>query len=184
MGSDGSLSSAPTSPALPEPELPILPSSSRQSMSSIRSSIKSTHTPRDKMPKTNAYVFTAGLFKRTLLDTSPASILYTCLQPECTFATSTVSTKILSTSNLLKHYYARHRDIPTSQQDAKVQSLKTTATTIDKLGFFRKYPGGFNQDKSRKLTLNLIVSNNLQLRLVKSVLFRAWVKYHNPYVFI
>jgi hypothetical protein len=123
------------------------------------------------MPKTNAYVFTAGLFRRTLLGTSLASILYTCLQPECTFTTSTISTKILSTGNLLKHYYARHRDIPTSQQDAKVQSLKTTATTTDKPDFFCKYPGGFNQDKSRKLTLDLIVSNNLQLSLVESVSF-------------
>jgi hypothetical protein len=52
--------------------------------------------------------------------------------------------------------------------------LKTTATTTDKPDFFRKYPGGFNQDKSRKLTLDLIVSNNLQLSLVESVSFRAW----------
>jgi hypothetical protein len=181
MSSDGSLSLASTSP---EPKLPILPSSSRQSMSSIRSSIKPTPTPRNKMLKTNAYVFTAGLFKRTLLDTSPASILYTCLQPECTFTTLAVSTKILSTDNLLKHFYARHRDIPTSQQDAKVQSLKTMATTIDKPDFFHKYPGGFNQDKSRKLMLDLIVSNNLQLSLVESVSFQAWIEYYNPYVFI
>jgi hypothetical protein len=46
------------------------------------------------------------------------------------------------------------------------------ATTIDKIDFFHKYLGSFNQDKSYKLTLNLIVLNNLQLSLVKSVLFK------------
>ena len=47
------------------------------------------------------------------------------------------------------------------------------AITIDKPDFIRKYSGGFNQDKSRKLMLDLIVSNNLQLSLVESASFRA-----------
>jgi hypothetical protein len=75
--------------------------------------------------------------------------------------------------DILERELPRHRDIPTSQQDAKVQSLKTTATTTDKPDFFHKYPSGFNQDKSCKLTLDLIVSNNLQLNLVESALFQA-----------
>jgi hypothetical protein len=170
MSSDGSLSSAPASPE-PELQLPVLPSSLRQSngLSSIRSSIRSTATPREKMPKTNAYVFPASLFRRILLDISPTSILYTCFQPECTFTTSTVSTKIPSTGNLLKIMLVT--EISLSEQDAKVQSFSTTTTTSNKPDFFCKHPGSFNQDKSRKLTLDLIVLNNLQLNLVESASF-------------
>jgi len=87
MSSNGLLSSALSLPLLPllslplqllspalEPQLPVLPSSSRQGLL-----MRSTPPPHKTLPKTNAYVFTVGLFKRTLLDTLLASILYACL---------------------------------------------------------------------------------------------------------
>lgn len=83
---------------------------------------------------------------------------------------SMLSTKVSSTGNLFKHYHARHKGIPTRQHEAKALSATTTTNKPD---FFRKYPGGLSQEKSRKLALNLNVSNNLQLSLVESVSFRA-----------
>jgi len=86
-----------------------------------------------------------------------------------------LSTKVTSTGNLLKHYHGRHRGIPTSHGEAKNLSINPPKST-----FFRKYDTGLTAEKSRKLALDLVVSNNLKLGLVESPSFRAFVAAYNP----
>lgn len=169
MSSDYSLTPPPASP---EPELPVLPGGPQSKASTPSSNLTD-------IPKSNAYIFTAGLFKRTQLDTTPLSVLYTCMQPNCKYETTMLSTKVTSIGNLLKHYHARHKGVATSQSEAR--QLSTNPLKPD---FFCKYSTGLSQDKARKLALDLIVSNNLKLGLVESPSFRAFVAGHNPYVSI
>jgi len=177
MSSDYSLSPPPASP---EPELPVLPSSSHQSRDSTPSILSTrSSTKTADIPKTNAYVFTAGLFKRTKLATTPSSVLYSCTQPGCTYQTTMLSHRVLSTGNLLKHYHGRHKGVPTSHDEAKKLTINPA-----KPDFFCKYDTGLGHEKARKLALDLVVSNNLKLGLVESPSFRAFVAAHNPYVFI
>jgi len=87
--------------------------------------------------------------------------------------------KVLSTSNLLKHYHGRHKGITTSSNKAKKLAINPT-----KPNFFCKYDTGLGYNKACKLALNLIVSNNLQLSLVESPLFQAFIIGYNLYVLI
>lgn len=90
-----------------------------------------------------------------------------------------LSTRVTSTGNLLKHYHGRHKGIPTSHDEAKKLAINPP-----KSAFFRKYDSGLTHEKSRKLALDLVVSNNLKLSFVESPSFRAFVAAHNPYVSI
>src|SRR5208282_3165667 len=69
------------------------------------------------LPKTNAYIFTKGLYQRTLLDTTPPSVSYTCTQPGCIYKRTMATVQVVSTGNLIKHYNNCHKDIPTSQAE-------------------------------------------------------------------
>jgi hypothetical protein len=74
--------------------------------------------------------------------------------------------RILSTSNLLKHYHSQHKGIATSYDKAKKLTIN-----LAKLNFFCKYNTRLGYKKARKLALDLIVLNNLKLNLVKSLSF-------------
>jgi hypothetical protein len=90
-----------------------------------------------------------------------------------------LSHRILSTSNLLKHYHSRHKGIATSYDEAKRLTIN-----LAKPNFFRKYDTRLGYEKARKLALNLIVLNNLKLSLIESPSFQAFVVGHNLYVLI
>ena len=117
--------------------------------------------------------------------TVPASVQYTCTQPECKYQMIMPSQNITSTSNLLKHYYGRHKGIPTSYSDAKAQ--KARQTEAPQPSFFRKYNTRtrttLSLERYRKLLLNMIVKNNLPLSLTDSLSFRELVDALNPLVF-
>ena len=163
-----------------ELELPVIPNSSSWSINSTPSTVSTlSSTKTVDIPKTNTYIFTVGLFKRTKLSTTPLSILYSCMQPSCSYETTILSHRILSTSNLLKHYHGRHKGIATSHNEAKRLTINPA-----KPNFFRKYNTRLGYKKACKLALNLIVLNNLKLSLIKSPLFRAFVVGYNPYVLI
>jgi hypothetical protein len=77
--------------------------------SSLVQSFRSTPSSAPKATgifKSNAYIFTARLFKRTTLASNLPFVLYSCTQPNCSYKTTIVTTKVTSTSNLLKHYHA------------------------------------------------------------------------------
>lgn len=97
-------------PATPEPklelELLVLRRSPRH---------RNNLTPiAPKLKPSIAYIFTARLFTYTTLDTSLATVLYGCTQPSYNYTTSSPLYRVLSTGNLLKHYYRRHKGIATS----------------------------------------------------------------------
>jgi len=115
MSSNCSLSTAPNTPEPepePEPELELLV---------LRRSPRKRSTPTVStiIKQSGAYIFTAKLFTRTALDTSPALVLYSCAQPDCQYTTSLPLYRVLSTSNLLKHYHSQHKGITTSKAKAK-----------------------------------------------------------------
>jgi hypothetical protein len=86
-----------------------------------------------------------------------------------------LTTRVVSTSNLIKHYNTHHKDIPTSI--AEEQQLKRP----EKAEFFKKYNAGIGTgDHIRKLILEVIVSNNLPLSLVESPSFQALIEALNP----
>jgi len=160
------------SPSLGSPELPVLQRSPRSSQSQSRSQSRSQSHGQPTLPKTIAYIFTHGLFKRTLLLTDPPSVQYACIQLSCNYSTKILGIRLTSTGNLIKHYNNHHKDVLTSaikeQQMKKLDQPKRP-------DFFRKYSSGTG-DHIRKLILYVIVSNNLLLSLVESPSFRALIK--------
>jgi hypothetical protein len=83
----------------------------------------------------------------------------------------------------LKYYHSRHKNIPTNYKDARDRSAASAVAKL-KEDFFRIYNIGLSLEKACKLLLNLIVLNNLKLRLVKSLSFQAFVAVYNLYVYI
>jgi hypothetical protein len=99
MSSNCLLSTAPDTPE-PEPELELLV---------LRRSLRKRLTPLTVstiIKQSSAYIFTAKLFTCIALDTSLALVLYSCTQPNCQYTTSSPLHRVLSTSNLLKHYHS------------------------------------------------------------------------------
>ena len=123
-----------------------------------------------------SYIFTHGLFKRTLLEANPPSVQYTCLQSSCNYSTKVVGTKLQSTGNLNQHYVIHHKGILRSLIEERRLKNPQQPETPD---FFRKYSSRIG-DNIRRLTLNVIVSNNLPLSLVDSPSFQALVEALNP----
>jgi hypothetical protein len=142
------------------PELPILRRSPQSSRSQSRTGVQPV------LPKTIAYIFTHSLFKRTLLETNPLLVQYTCLQSLCNYSTKIAGVKLLSTGNLNRHYTIYYKGVPTSLIEER-QLKKLQSETPD---FFRVYSSR-TRDNIRRLILYVIVSNNLLLSLVESPSF-------------
>ena len=157
-------SSSAISPALGSPQLPAL-----------RRSPRRPHGP-STLPKTNAYIFTKGLYQRTLLDTTPRSVQYTCTQLGCVYSRRMETIQVVSTGNLIKHYNNSHKNIPTSLAEEK--QMETAKQ--EKPEFFRTYSSGSIDERFRKLILHVIVSNNLPLSLVESPSFQLLISTLNP----
>ena len=131
------------------------------------------------LPKTNLYLFTHDLIRRTLLSTNPRSVLYNCTQPGCNYSKRMAGTQVTSTGNFVKHYNNQHKDIPTSLAEEK--QLKKP----ERAEFFWKYSSGSTSTEHIwKLILYVIVSNNLPLSLVESQSFRTLIEALNLYVSI
>jgi hypothetical protein len=145
------LSRVSPSPSLGSSELPVLRRSPRSSQSQSQSQSQSRTQPT--LPKTIAYVFSHGLFKRTLLSTDPPSVQYACMQISCNYSTKILGTRLASTGNLIKHYNNHHKDVPTSVTEERQMKKPDQPGRPD---FFRKYSSRTG-DHIRKLTLNVIV---------------------------
>jgi hypothetical protein len=102
------------------------------------------------LPKTNAYIFTKGLIRRTMLDTTPRSVLYNCTQPSCNYLKTMDTTRVVGTGNFIKHYNNQHKDIPTSLANEK--QLKQSKKENPE--FLRRYSSRTTlADHIRKLVL-------------------------------
>jgi hypothetical protein len=146
------LSQVSPSPSPGSPELPVLRRSLRAGQSHSRSRSRSQSRSQSQgqltLPKTNSYVFTHGLFRRTILSSNPPSVQYSCTQPSCEYTKKMITTRVVSTSNLIKHYNHHHGDIPTSV--AEERQLKEPER--EKADFFKKTNAGTG-DQIRKLIL-------------------------------
>jgi hypothetical protein len=164
------MSSSSLSPLPGSPTLPILPSS--QTVGSILS----RRTPKPpSLPKSNAYIIAQGLFTHTLLSTTPAFVQYSCTN--CSYHYTYASTNVTSTGNLIKHYNARHKDIPVSENDA-IQRQR--AQDKGHSQFFQEKSKILTQDEFRKLLLEFIVCNDLALRICESPSFRVLITALQP----
>jgi hypothetical protein len=91
MSSDCSLSS-PLGTPVPEPDLqlPVLRRSPRQRLFAPKPTT---------VKKSNAYIFTARLFTRPALDTSPVLVLYSCTQPNSLYTVLSLLDRVLCPVN-------------------------------------------------------------------------------------
>ena len=133
------LTSSSLTPPLGSPQLLVLQRSPRRSL-------RNRGPPLVILPKTNAYIFTRGLFRRTLLSTDPPSVQYECTQLSCVYLVTIATIRVASTGNLIKHYLHCHKGIPTTEaEERKLQTEKPI--------FFKKYSIGLTIDNIRKLIL-------------------------------
>jgi hypothetical protein len=85
------------------------------------------------------------------------------------YFTKILRTRLLSTSNLIKHYTTCHKGVLTSA--TKERQLKKL-DQLERLDFFKKYSFRIKtKDYIQKLILYIIVFNNLLLSLVESPSF-------------
>jgi hypothetical protein len=97
--SDSSLSDVPPS----EPSLPILPPTPFVPPQGLQL----RRIPVAKAPnlsKSDSILFSAGLFSRTVLDTTPVTLQLRCLQPQCQYAPMPQPLNFTITSNYWTHY--------------------------------------------------------------------------------
>ena len=73
---------------------------------SFSSQLSSSGPPQ--LPTTNSVLFTKNLFTRTLLNTDPPTVRYTCTQPQCKFFPKPAKLTGNPNINLWKHYYSSH----------------------------------------------------------------------------
>jgi hypothetical protein len=116
--SNSSLSPPPVS----EPELPTLPYMPYvQPPGVLQSCNTSSMPPRvlqslntssiRQLPASDSVLFSAGLYSRTLLDTSPPTVQLRCLQPGCTHIPKPQLLTFKQTSNYWTHYKYLHLEI-------------------------------------------------------------------------
>jgi hypothetical protein len=182
--SDSSLSPPP----MLEPSLPTLPPTLFTQPQGLHHPLQLRRTTRKpELPKLDSILFSASLFSRTLLDTTPTTIQLQCLQPHCIYAPKPQRLDYTITSNYWTHYKHSHPEIaalynpklqePSSQSSSHISDVATFFTprlskpNINAIEAF--------QAKYRALLLDFVVSNNLPLRIVDSQSHRRLIQYCN-----
>jgi hypothetical protein len=179
--SDSSLSPPPMS----EPSLPTLPQTPFVQPLGLQYRKK-----RLELPGAESVLFTASLFSRTLLETSPATVQLRCLQPGCSYTPKAQPLSYKQTSNYWTHYQHSHIELfekfnPKNKASSNSQASSSHASDITTLFTPRlSNPKASNveafQAKYRALLLDFIVSNNLALRVVDSTSIRRLIQHCNP----
>src|SRR5450432_3114617 len=184
--SDSSLSLSPPPPS--EPSLPILPPAPFIPPIGLGLGLRG-RTQRLELPEAESVLFTASLFSRTLLETSPATVQVSCLQPGCSYTPKPQPLSNKQTSNYWKHYRNSHIELYTrynpknkanshsqaSSHASDIATLFTPRLSNPKASNVEAF-----QTKYRALLLDFIVSNNLTLRVVDSKSIRRLIQHCNP----
>jgi hypothetical protein len=89
-----------------------------------------------RLPKATAYIFVKGLISRTLLDSVPPSIQYTCQQPNCTY--SKVVEEV-STGNFIRHYQGKHKGILLTDAEERLSIASGKSKTSSDCMFLLVY---------------------------------------------
>jgi hypothetical protein len=170
--SDSSLSEAPPS----ELSLPVLPPTPFVPPQGLQlRCIPLSKTP--ELSKSDSILFSASLFSRTVLDTTPITIQLCCLQLLCKYTPKPQPLNFTITSNYWTHYKHSHPEIFAlynlkSAKESSSQASSSSASTffMPQLSKPNTTPTEVFQAKYRALLLNFVVSNNLTLQVVDSQL--------------
>jgi hypothetical protein len=175
--SDSSLSEVPPS----EPSLPALPPTPFVPPQGLQlRRIPLAKTP--ELSKSDSILFSASLFSRMVLDTTPITIQLHCLQPQCKYSPKPQPLNFTITSNYWTHYKHSHPEIfalynpkgakESSSQASQASSSSASTFFTPRLSKPNTTPIEAFKAKYRALLLDFVVSNNLALRVVDSQLYR------------
>jgi hypothetical protein len=122
-----------------------------------------TRTPQ--LPATSSALFSKQLFSRILLETTPPSVQFACLQPSCEYSPSTRSIKDNTTSNLWKHLERVHPLIYHAVKQPISSSQGSACSTPSEFFLPRQNQSQppLSKTKYRELLLSFLVNNNLPL---------------------
>ena len=125
-----SSSSLSSPPLMPKPSLPTL-----RSTSFIPPLGLQHRRQRLELLEADSILYTASLFSRTLLETSPATIQLHCLQPGCSYTPKPQPFSHRQTSNYWTHYENSHNDIymrfnPKNKASVNSQASSSHASDI------------------------------------------------------
>ena len=183
--SDSSLSPAPIS----EPSLPILPPAPPSLQPQGLRPLQLRHTASvPRVPKSDSQLFSAGLFSRTLLDTTPLTIQLQCMQPQCKYTPKPQRLDHTITSNYWTHYKNAHPEIAALYKPQNFSSQSSSQTSNAATFFTPRLSKPIEstieafQTKFRALLLDFVVSNNLALRIVDSQSHRWLIQHCNASV--
>jgi hypothetical protein len=125
--SDSSLSPPPMS----EPSLPILPPAPPSLQPQGLRPLQLRHTASlPRLPKSDSQLFSAGLFSRTLLDTTPLTIQLQCMQPQCKYTPKPQRLDHTITSNYWTHYKNAHPEVAALYKPQNLSSQSSSQTSI------------------------------------------------------
>jgi hypothetical protein len=92
------------------------------------SKMTSSTPPHMQAPHTTSYIFTAKLYERQIINTTPRTLRVVCQHRNCSY-TMIHPWKITSSGNLYQHYRAHHPAVPLSEIDVKAQSNSNFASS-------------------------------------------------------
>jgi hypothetical protein len=181
--SDSSLSPPPAS----ELGLPAIPQTPFVPPLGIHLPLGLRCNTRPQLPKSDSVLFTACLYSRTLLETTPTTVQLRCLQPQCTYIPKPQLLDYTITSNYwiyYKHLYpkvfALYKGLPIElgSQSSSYTSDVATLFTPRLSKPFTPATEAF-QTKYRALLLDFVVSNNLVLQVVDSLSYCRLIQHCN-----
>jgi hypothetical protein len=142
---------------------------------------------RPHLPKSDSILFTASLYSRTLLETTPTTVQFRCLQPQCIYTPKPQLLDYSITSNYWTHLKHSHPKVFALYKDsASDQGSQSSSYTSNVVALFTpRLSKSFTptteafQTKYWALLLDFIVSNNLALRIADSLAYRRLIQHCN-----
>jgi hypothetical protein len=184
--SDSSLSPPPAS----ELGLPVMPQTPFVPPLGMHPPLGLRRNARPHLPKSDSILFTAGLYSRTLLETTPATVQFRCLQPQCTYTPKPQLLDYSITSNYWTHLKHSHPKVFALYKGSALdQGSQSSSHASNVVALFTpRLSKSFTpateafQTKYRALLLDFVVSNNLALRIADSPAYRRLIQHCNASV--
>jgi hypothetical protein len=175
--SDSSLSPPPAS----EPGLPAIPQTPFVPPSGIHPPLGLRRNAKPHLPKSDSILFTAGLYSRTLLETTPATVQLRCLQPQCTYTPKPQLLDYTITSNYWTHIKHSHPKVFALYKGSQSSSYASDVVALFTPRLSKPFTSATEafQTKYRALLLDFVVSNNLALRIADSPAYRRLMQHCN-----
>jgi hypothetical protein len=151
--------------------LSVVQQSSILPIPTLLSLLQALQAREPRLPKSTAYIFVKGLIQRTLLDSTPPSVQYSCQQPGCTYSIVIKELKNISTGNFIRYYQGKHKGILLNETEERVSKVSGKQKE-----FFGLYLSRSTlQEDFRIDLLDVVTSNNLLLKFADSSSFRRMI---------